>query len=83
MRAINFSTKKVGGIRFIKLGLNWPTARTLCFSFCVCDGYRPLGAKRSRVHRPDNAFRMLDVAQGELAMIRIERTINRVPTTEA
>jgi len=36
---INFSTLRVGGIRFIKLG-------RLCFSFCVTAGYRPCARGR-------------------------------------
>jgi len=36
----NFSTRKVGGIRFIKLG-------RLSLSFCVCRSAVPLGHKRS------------------------------------
>jgi hypothetical protein len=32
----NISTKKIGGIRFIKIG-------KLCFSFCVTSFYRPIG----------------------------------------
>jgi hypothetical protein len=38
MQFFNFSTKKVGGLRFVKLG-------RFCFSFCVCREYRPIGAK--------------------------------------
>ena len=32
---INFSTRRVGGIRFVKLG-------NFCFSFCVTRGYRAI-----------------------------------------
>jgi len=31
----NVSTKKVGGIRFIKVG-------RFCLSLCLCQAYRPL-----------------------------------------
>lgn len=31
----NFSTKKVGGLRFVKLG-------RFCFSFCITKEFRPL-----------------------------------------
>ena len=31
----NFSTRRIGGIRFIKLG-------RLCFSFCLTREYKPL-----------------------------------------
>lgn len=31
----NFSTRKVGGLRFVKLG-------RICFSFCVTREFRPL-----------------------------------------
>jgi hypothetical protein len=59
---INFSTRKVGGIRFVKLG-------RFCFSFCVTRSYVPVGHKPARVHRPDNSFRMLDDIEGELAAL--------------
>lgn len=32
----NFSTKKVGGIRFVKIG-------KLCFSFCTTVQFKPIG----------------------------------------
>jgi hypothetical protein len=31
----NFSTRRIGGVRFVKIGL-------LCFSFCVTREYRSL-----------------------------------------
>ena len=34
-RAWNLSTRKVGGLRFVKLG-------RICFSFCITREYRPL-----------------------------------------
>jgi hypothetical protein len=34
----NISTRKIGGIRFIKLG-------KLCLSFCVTAKYKPIGDK--------------------------------------
>jgi hypothetical protein len=33
--AFNIGTSRIGGIRFIKIGL-------FCFSFCVTHAYRPL-----------------------------------------
>lgn len=36
--ALNISTRKVGGLRFIRIG-------RLCFSFCICRAYRDLGAR--------------------------------------
>lgn len=32
----NISTRKVGGIRFVKIG-------KLCFSFCTTTEYKPIG----------------------------------------
>lgn len=71
--AVNFSTRKVGGIRFIKLG-------RFCFSFCITRSYVAMGAshaasvatrsnKPARVRRPDNAQRVLDDIEGELAAL--------------
>jgi len=37
-KMFNVSTKKVGGIRFIKLG-------KLCLSFCVTEKFKPIGEK--------------------------------------
>lgn len=39
VRAFNASSRKVGGIRFLKLG-------RLCFAFCVTREYRPLKGAR-------------------------------------
>jgi hypothetical protein len=36
MSALNISTRRVGGIRFVKIG-------RFCFSFCVTRRYRPIG----------------------------------------
>jgi hypothetical protein len=33
----NISTRKVGAIRFVKIG-------RFCFSFCISKQYRPIGA---------------------------------------
>lgn len=38
MIAFNISTRRVGGIRFVRLG-------RFCFSFCVCRAYRDLNAR--------------------------------------
>jgi hypothetical protein len=37
-KMFNVSTKKVGGIRFLKLG-------KLCLSFCVTEKFKPIGEK--------------------------------------
>lgn len=34
---LNISTRRVGGIRFVRIG-------RLCFSFCVCANYRDMNA---------------------------------------
>ena len=34
----NICTRKVGGIRFVKIG-------KLCFSFCITAKYKPIGAQ--------------------------------------
>ena len=39
MNAFNISTRRVGGIRFVRIG-------RLCFSFCVCATYRSLTGQR-------------------------------------
>ncbi len=36
MSIFNISTRKIGGLRFVKVG-------RFCFSFCVTRAYRPLG----------------------------------------
>jgi len=33
---LNICTRKVGGIRFVKIG-------KLCFSFCITAKYKPIG----------------------------------------
>jgi len=45
----NISTRRVGGIRFVRIG-------RLCFSFCLCAGYRDLNAPKRRA-LPDRKFR--------------------------
>lgn len=45
MRALNISTRKVGGIRFLKLG-------RLTFAFSVSREYRALGTPQGRVIVP-------------------------------
>lgn len=36
MSIFNISTRKIGGLRFVKVG-------RFCFSFCITRSYRPLG----------------------------------------
>lgn len=36
MNILNISTRKVGGLRFVKIG-------RFCFSFCISRYYRPIG----------------------------------------
>lgn len=36
MSIFNISTRKVGGLRFVKIG-------RFCFSFCISRCYRPIG----------------------------------------
>lgn len=43
----NFSTRRVGGIRFIKLG-------RLCFSFCLMRKYKPLAHSRAQTKGPSH-----------------------------
>lgn len=40
MPALNFSTKRVGGLRFLRIG-------RFCFSFCITRAYRDMNAVRS------------------------------------
>lgn len=58
---INFSTRLVGGIRFIKLG-------RFCFSFCICRSYTPLKQPHVRAGQ-NNSSRMLDAIERELACL--------------
>jgi hypothetical protein len=39
-RYLNISSRRVGGIRFVKIG-------RLCFSFCVCAQYKPLNRQEN------------------------------------
>lgn len=36
MIKLNIDTRKIGGLRFIKIG-------KLCFSFCITNEFRPIG----------------------------------------
>ncbi|MDQ5916739.1 MAG: hypothetical protein QG584_2633 [Pseudomonadota bacterium] len=40
MNILNISTRKIGGLRFVKIG-------RFCFSFCITRQYRPIGSTKS------------------------------------
>jgi hypothetical protein len=62
MNIINISTRKVGGIRFVKIG-------RLCLSFCVTKRYHALNAPKHPRHFTDIApATFLSSADGVLVL---------------